>query len=82
MQQLSPELQLEIANSQIWKSYHFLWSWHFQRPLGWGWPAGAAFPTPPSDNSNMNKHQFCTFIVSEGSLQQVVIGWNEVVQDG
>lgn len=43
---------IKIADSQILRNCHFLWSWHFQRLPGWDWPVGAASPAPPSDNSN------------------------------
>lgn len=68
-------LQTKAAYSQIWKSCRSWWSWHFQRPRGWGWPAAAAFPTPPGDKGNMNRHQPCTVLVPDSSLPQVVTGW-------
>lgn len=34
---------------------HFLWSWHFQRPPGWDWPAGAVSLAPPSGDIDIKK---------------------------
>lgn len=46
---------LQIAHSQIGRSCHFWWSWHFRRPPWWDWPAGAASLAPPSDNSDIQR---------------------------